>query len=256
MKSVYSLLRKPAPAERCNESKKRVDKPTESINRYIKPRVVIDIAAAEDEENKLRNEEQFAMNELKVLNFRTCSLHAIAAKLGNDYKKHHTTVTAVRARLHNIQAQRKTNAMITCANNEGAANAASCHFFILLATPLGACATQPEVKRHKGDEVLVLLPGDRVMSEAHVVEPKVDRVMSEHSWTSILLQNRQSRSYGASCSVMGPPAAVAVKDSAYDMWGRMMNGGTQTLPRGEGHSLSCTCKFCKAKDSVCNPHLV
>jgi hypothetical protein len=219
-----------------------VDKSTESINKYIKPRVVIDIAAAEDEENKLRNEEQFAMNELKVLNFRTCSLHAIAAKLGDDYKKHHTTVTAVRARLHNIRAQRKTNAMITCANNEGAANAASCHFFILLATPLGACATQPEVKRHKGDEVLVLLPGDRVMSE--------------HSWTSILLQNRQSRSYGASCSVMGPPAAVAVKDSAYDMWGRMMNGGTQTLPRGEGHSLSCTCKFCKAKDSVCNPHLV
>ena len=249
MRSVYSLFRKPAPcaqpAERCTDTRKPVDTSTESINKYIKPRVVIDIAAAEDEENKLRNEEQFAMNELKVLNFRTCSLHAIAAKLGDDYKKHHTTVTAVRARLHNIRAQRKTNAMITCGNNEGAANATSCHFFILLVTPLGACATQPEVgdvKRHKGDEVLVLLPGDRVMSE--------------HSWTSILLQNRQSRSYGASCSVMGPPAAVAVKDSAYDMWGRMMNGGTQTLPRGEGHSLSCTCKFCKAKDSVCNPHLV
>ena len=165
MRSVYSLFRKPAPcaqpAERCTDTRKPVDKSTESINKYIKPRVVIDIAAAEDEENKLRNEEQFAMNELKVLNFRTCSLHAIAAKLGDDYKKHHTTVTAVRARLHNIQAQRKTNAMITCGKNEGAANAASGHFFILLVTPLG------DVKRHKGDEVLLLLPGDRVMSETN-----------------------------------------------------------------------------------------
>ena len=136
MKSVYSLFRKPAPcaqpAERCTDTRKPVDKSTESINKYIKPRVVIDIAAAEDEENKLRNEEQFAMNELKVLNFRTCSLHAIAAKLGDDYKKHHTTVTAVRARLHNIQAQRNTHATITCGKNEGATNAASGHFFILL----------------------------------------------------------------------------------------------------------------------------
>ena len=41
--------------------------------------------------------------------------------------------------------------MITCGKNEGAANAASGHFFILLVTPLG------DVKRHKGDEVLLLL---------------------------------------------------------------------------------------------------
>ena len=87
--SVYSLFRKPVvrctdstkPADRCTDSRKPVDKQTESINLYIKPRVVIDIAAAEDAENKLRNEEQFAMNELKMLNFRTCTLHAIAAKL-------------------------------------------------------------------------------------------------------------------------------------------------------------------------------
>ncbi len=145
--SVYRLFRKPAdrctdstkhvrkvskPADRCTDARKSVDKPTESINLYIKPRVVIDIAAAEDAENKLRNEEQFAMNELKVLNFRTCTLHAIAAKLDDDYRKHETTVTAVRARLHNIRAQRKTHAMITRGKNEGAANAASSHFFILL----------------------------------------------------------------------------------------------------------------------------
>ena len=120
------------PAERCTDSRKPVDKSTESINKYIKPRVVIDIAAAEDEEIKLRNEEQFAMNELKVLNFRTCSLHEIAAKLGDDYKKHHSTVTAVRTRLHNIRAQRNAHAMSTCGKNKGAANAASSHFFILL----------------------------------------------------------------------------------------------------------------------------
>ena len=119
--SVYSIYRKPA--DRRTEP---VDKPTESINLYIKPRVVIDIAAAEDEDNKLRNEEQFAMNELKVLNFRTCSMHAIAAKLSDDYKKHHTTVTAVRARLNNIRTQRRTHTMITCGKNEGAALAARC----------------------------------------------------------------------------------------------------------------------------------
>lgn len=128
--SVYGLfIRKSAtqptdatqPA-RLTDSRKHVDKRTDSVNLYIKPRDVIDIAAAEDADNKLRNEEQFAMNELKVLNFRTCTLHASAAKLGNDYKKHETTVGAVRARLHNIQAQR----------NGGAANATFSHLFILL----------------------------------------------------------------------------------------------------------------------------
>lgn len=96
--------------------------------------------------------------------------------------------------------------------------------------------------------------GDAKRHRAHEANSEVTRVMSEYSWKSLILQNRQARSYGASSSVMGPPAEVPPA-AVYDMWGRMMNGAAQTLPKGEGHTLSCKCKFCKAKDALCNPHL-